>query len=481
MLWSSPEQMSGKSVGKPSDIFNLGMLFCYAWSGRHPFEAPKSDAMMFRLMNSEPNLEGVPARLHQMILSCLKKEPSERPSVAQLRGLMGNISRSGSGSNSGSMGAGASSQPTGTVLVDMERHMESRRVGKSDTPTTRLTNPKFLAGIAVAVVLVISGIAIFGRGSSSSEDLIPQDSSSVVPTLAGEDTANLKSLSDFRELPMDPQRSATTAANRLSIDVKDKRHTKNGTDGVYDLKWMRKICKPKDLDPITVQLGLNESAPSHFTESLNLVIQHVSEILQASPHPLKLKAPETTFSGETLDPIISSIGSNAEAKDRNQNLYAQFGSPDTGTLEEPYLPIRPLRIILSPSTSLELETIYQKSVMTSRAKEGWSISGAKWPSGYFVDYGWSIATSRTTGWQGPKAIDASIVTIAREIWDSSEDEALLLVFARALMIGLGASDNQETASLLLNSGGQFAKNTYSYTEADMRLIKSLGYEDLASC
>ncbi|RKN11507.1 protein kinase domain-containing protein [Streptomyces radicis] len=82
----SPEQVRGLRLGPASDVFSLGSVLAYAATGRLPFGTGDSGghALMFRIVQEEPDLEGVPEPLRGLIADCLHKEPEQRPTVAEL-------------------------------------------------------------------------------------------------------------------------------------------------------------------------------------------------------------------------------------------------------------------------------------------------------------------------------------------------------------------------------------------------------------
>lgn len=86
--WLSPEQVQGDEVTEASDIFGLGMLLAYASAGHHPFGYGRSDAVMYRIIHSEPRLEDVPAPLLPIVIGCLMKAPEERLSLAAIQELL---------------------------------------------------------------------------------------------------------------------------------------------------------------------------------------------------------------------------------------------------------------------------------------------------------------------------------------------------------------------------------------------------------
>jgi hypothetical protein len=469
-LWSSPEQMNGGEVGQASDVFNLGMIFAYAWTGRHPFDAAKRDAVMLKLLTGAPNLEGVPSRLHPLILACLQKNPADRPTVAQLRARLASINRSGSGSDSGSNRPNDTGQSTGTMIVDVQRRIDEDS-GRRKSEAPPIPSAKALAGVAVAIASIVIAVVAVGRGSDRTEQpenaAVPETSTSVAATTA-------MSFVDFFDLPVDPTLGGYEPY-ALQIDLaNDARHKRNGANRVFELRWMAINCRRNNAEqPISVQLDLAGVQDSRYERARDIAIRHVSDLLKSEGRILSLGAGETFAGGRLLEPIVSSISSDAAAEGRNKDLYKQFGSGQG---------LRPLRIILSPYSAQELDTVYTERVFASRAEQGWSIAGDDWPESMRVDYGWSIAATRKLGWKGPKVIDAAVVTIAKELWQEASDEQLLLLLSRAMLVGLGASVDKNQHSLLsIGNDGQFLKQAYSYSTADREAVRSLGLEDEPPC
>ncbi|MGW6159561.1 serine/threonine-protein kinase, partial [Streptomyces sp. NPDC055144] len=83
----SPEQIQAQRVGPKSDVFTLGSVLMYAATGRLPFghEASNQHAVMFQIVQDEPDLDGVddPA-LRALISRCLTKDAGQRPAVDTL-------------------------------------------------------------------------------------------------------------------------------------------------------------------------------------------------------------------------------------------------------------------------------------------------------------------------------------------------------------------------------------------------------------
>ncbi|MBL1066002.1 DUF4328 domain-containing protein [Streptomyces sp. 7-21] len=82
----SPEQIRGISVTAASDIFCLGSVLAYAATGRLPFAGDDTGphALMFRIVEAEPDLTGIPGGLRALVSRCLTKDSADRPTIAEL-------------------------------------------------------------------------------------------------------------------------------------------------------------------------------------------------------------------------------------------------------------------------------------------------------------------------------------------------------------------------------------------------------------
>jgi serine/threonine-protein kinase len=91
----APEMTLGNAVDARADIYAVGCVGYFMLTGKPVFEAANVFHMIARHLNDEPVppsqvvRQPVPQLLEDLILSCLKKKPDERPqSAADLaRGL----------------------------------------------------------------------------------------------------------------------------------------------------------------------------------------------------------------------------------------------------------------------------------------------------------------------------------------------------------------------------------------------------------
>ncbi|GAB2736207.1 serine/threonine-protein kinase [Streptomyces bullii] len=79
----APEQVRGDRITPACDVFCLGSVLAYAATGKLPFGTANSGvhALMFRIAQEEPDLEGVPEGIADLVRECLRKDPAARPTL----------------------------------------------------------------------------------------------------------------------------------------------------------------------------------------------------------------------------------------------------------------------------------------------------------------------------------------------------------------------------------------------------------------
>ncbi|WP_405797305.1 bifunctional serine/threonine-protein kinase/ABC transporter substrate-binding protein [Streptomyces sp. NBC_01506] len=86
----APEQAEarGAEVGPASDVFSLGCLLAYALTGRPPFGGGSADALLYRTVHDDPDIDGAwgddDPELRRFLLACLAKDPAERPTTERI-------------------------------------------------------------------------------------------------------------------------------------------------------------------------------------------------------------------------------------------------------------------------------------------------------------------------------------------------------------------------------------------------------------
>ncbi|MFE0459873.1 protein kinase [Kitasatospora sp. NPDC058965] len=97
--YMSPEQALGRELTAASDVFSLGATLAFAILGRHLFGDGASAAVLFRVVNTAPDLEAIPRSLRELVASCLAKEAEQRPTPRQVIDFVARDGRPGPSAN----------------------------------------------------------------------------------------------------------------------------------------------------------------------------------------------------------------------------------------------------------------------------------------------------------------------------------------------------------------------------------------------
>ncbi|MGC0423248.1 serine/threonine-protein kinase [Embleya sp. AB8] len=80
----SPEQVDGRDIGPPTDVFSLGSVLVFAATGVGPFGEGSGPALMYRIVAQEPRLDELPPWLREVVAACMTKQAASRPSPAEV-------------------------------------------------------------------------------------------------------------------------------------------------------------------------------------------------------------------------------------------------------------------------------------------------------------------------------------------------------------------------------------------------------------
>ncbi|TDD22464.1 protein kinase domain-containing protein [Nonomuraea diastatica] len=84
----APERVGGRPVGPPSDLFSLGATLCVLLSGRSPFARPEPVGVLNAVIRDEPDIPASAGPLRSPVEALLRKNPADRPSVAQANEML---------------------------------------------------------------------------------------------------------------------------------------------------------------------------------------------------------------------------------------------------------------------------------------------------------------------------------------------------------------------------------------------------------
>ncbi|MEU8541938.1 serine/threonine-protein kinase [Streptomyces sp. NPDC048717] len=189
----SPEHLVGnRAVVPASDVFCLGAVLAFAASGRGPFHDDEMAAVVFRISRAEADLSGVPEEVRPLVAHCLRLDPAERPSAAELVGSLERSEPPGPGAGAGpggfpwpggvlsllaeygeaarltgeaaASGAGVADLPTLGPSVPYSPTAVGARPAQAPEPVARRRPWGAITAGAVAVaVLATAGVVLLGR------------------------------------------------------------------------------------------------------------------------------------------------------------------------------------------------------------------------------------------------------------------------------------------------------------------------------
>jgi serine/threonine-protein kinase len=87
--YAAPEQWRGRPVTSRTDLYSFGIIAFELLNGLRPFPGPgASEYRRQHLFETAPPLIGMPGPLSGLIARCLRKDPAERPTAAEVAALL---------------------------------------------------------------------------------------------------------------------------------------------------------------------------------------------------------------------------------------------------------------------------------------------------------------------------------------------------------------------------------------------------------
>jgi predicted Ser/Thr protein kinase len=80
----APEVIEGKDSGSASDVHSWGATLAFAATGRPPFGTGAYEAIFFRIVHGQPDLDTLPLPLRTMVRRALGRDPAARPTATEL-------------------------------------------------------------------------------------------------------------------------------------------------------------------------------------------------------------------------------------------------------------------------------------------------------------------------------------------------------------------------------------------------------------
>jgi hypothetical protein len=90
--YMAPEQARDATQASPaSDVFSLGATLVYAATGHAPYDGETVMDILVRLATEPPDLSGMPGELTDLVASCLRRVPRDRPTNATILHRLGSF------------------------------------------------------------------------------------------------------------------------------------------------------------------------------------------------------------------------------------------------------------------------------------------------------------------------------------------------------------------------------------------------------
>ncbi len=85
----APEQVTGSAVGPAVDVHAWGATVALAGTGRPPYGTGRPEAVLYRIVHSSPDLEGLPTSVADLVAAAMDPDPARRPDARTLLSELG--------------------------------------------------------------------------------------------------------------------------------------------------------------------------------------------------------------------------------------------------------------------------------------------------------------------------------------------------------------------------------------------------------
>ncbi|WP_284466984.1 serine/threonine-protein kinase [Actinomadura madurae] len=173
----APEGLVDEPITAAADVFSWGSVVAYAGTGQLPFAGENVGEVLYKTVYGDPRVDGLSSPLRDLVLRALAKDPSERPTSAQLlRELTGQSDTERAARTVGLVGTTIPEiAPKGGPRVQPTKDGFTRRLPGRYRSRLRLA---LIAGVG-AVALAV-GLAAFlwpdgGGGTSGDASVLADD------------------------------------------------------------------------------------------------------------------------------------------------------------------------------------------------------------------------------------------------------------------------------------------------------------------
>jgi eukaryotic-like serine/threonine-protein kinase len=352
--YMSPEQANGEPVDARSDLFSLGSVLYELCTGRPPFRAPSTAAVLRRVSDEAPRPirevnPDIPGPVCRVIERLHAKKPADRPASAAevadlLAGLLADLQQPGS-----SVGVPAS--------AGRERHP-----AEAGTPTRKRAPRRWLWAAAAVVVLCA------GLGMSEATG-VTDVHSTVIRLLSPEGTLVVEVDDPGVSVTVDGGDVVITGAGAKEIRLKPGQYkveaSKDGKDVRQELVTVarngRQVVRiSKEAEPLTADQTWEKSvAALAADEQVEAVAQRLKERNPRFDGRVEPTIRDGVVTGLRFNTDKVSDLSPVRALARLESLYC-YGSPSRQGMVADLSPLRGLplrRLIISDNQVVDLSPL----------------------------------------------------------------------------------------------------------------------------
>ncbi|WP_210407946.1 serine/threonine-protein kinase [Allokutzneria sp. NRRL B-24872] len=205
----APERARGLEVGTASDLWSLAATMYAAVEGKPPFDRTGALPTLTAVLTEDPEPMRNAGPLRPLIEAMLRKEPEQRPTPAEVEGVLRRVALGDLGEDEAatvlvSSGAGATGGATASLVKGEPTRVQPalKAAAAASQPWFRSTPAKvgaglglavLTAGTALAVVLLLTERDTGGGGGGGGTGTYPsQQTPQSVPMVSGEETTSSK-------------------------------------------------------------------------------------------------------------------------------------------------------------------------------------------------------------------------------------------------------------------------------------------------
>ncbi|MEU8122759.1 serine/threonine-protein kinase [Spirillospora sp. NPDC049024] len=173
----APEGLIDEPITAAADVFSWGSVMAYAGTGRLPFDGENVGEVLYKTVYGEPHIEGLESPLRELVGRALAKDPSARPTSAQLlRELTGQSDTERAARTVGLVGTTIPEiAPNGGPRSEPTKDGLTRRL-----PGMRVSRRRLAVIAAVGAAALAAGLTPFlwpdhGSGAGAEGDLLKDD------------------------------------------------------------------------------------------------------------------------------------------------------------------------------------------------------------------------------------------------------------------------------------------------------------------